>query len=146
MSLLTRWAEPKINGNLLDLFDFDRFWDNDAWFGRQFARVPATNIEETDKSFIIEMAAPGLQKKDFHVEVKDNVLEIRVEKEKEEKEKKKNYRRREYSYYSFNRSFTLPETVKTEDILASYEDGILKLTIPKSEEARTKAVKEIKVS
>jgi HSP20 family protein len=147
MTQLKKRAQPKINGGLLDIFDFDRFWEDDSWLGGiQYARVPATNIEETDDSFAIEMAAPGLKKSDFHIDVKDNVLEISVEKEKDEKEEKKNFRRREYSYYSFNRSFTLPATVKGDDIKAKYEDGILRLTLPKTPEAKKQAAKQISVS
>jgi HSP20 family protein len=147
MALLTKWAQPKINGGLLDLFDFDKFLTDDSWLGGiQYARVPATNIEEKNDSFVIEMAAPGLSKKDFHIDVKDNILEISVEKEQEEKKEKKNYRRREYSYYSFNRSFTLPTTVKTDGIQAKYDDGILRVTVPKTTDAKKQAAKQIAVS
>lgn len=146
MSLLTKWVQPKVDGGLLDLFDFDRFWEDNWRSGSMpFARVPATNIHETDDNFVIEMAAPGLTKKDFHVDVRDNILEIIVEKEKDAKEEKKDFRRREYSYYSFNRSFTLPSTVMADKIKAKYENGILMLTLPKTVEAKKKPVKEIAV-
>ena len=146
MSVLRKWEAPTISTRLSDLFDFDRFLD-DSWLGGiQYARVPATNIVETDEAFQIEMAAPGLSKKDFHIDVKDGVLEVSVEKEAEQKEEKKSYRRREYSYYRFNRSFTLPSTVNAENIKAKYDDGILRLTVPKKAEAKKQAAKEISVA
>jgi HSP20 family protein len=147
MSLLAKRAQPKVNGGLLDWFDFDRFWDDRLWPDAvQFARVPATNIHETEDSFVIEMAVPGLDKKDFHVEIKNNVLEVSVEKERDEVEDEKNYRRREFSFYSFNRSFSLPNTVVTDKIGAKYDKGVLMLTLPKSVEAKKKPMKEISVS
>jgi len=146
MSLLTRWAQPKVNGGLLDTFDFDNFWEGDMWPGNMpLARVPATNVKETETAFLIEMAAPGLEKKDFHVDIKDNVLMIHVEKSQEENEEKDMFRRREYNFYSFQRSFSLPTTVKAEDIKAMYENGVLKLTLPKTVEARKQTAKKITV-
>ena len=146
MSLLTRWAQPRVNGGLLDTFDFDNFWEGDTWLGNmQLTRVPATNVRETDAAFLIEMAAPGLEKNDFHIDVKDNVLLINVEKSREEKEDKDTYRRREYNFYSFQRSFSLPNTVKAEDVKAVYENGVLTLTLPKTVEARKQTAKKITV-
>jgi HSP20 family protein len=146
MGLLKRWEVPTLSNRLSDVFDFDNWLNNDWMGGIQYARVPATNIVETHDAFEIEMAAPGLAKKDFHIDVKDGVLEISVEKEEAEKKETKNYRRREYSYYSFNRSFTLPTTVNADKIIAKYDDGILKVTVPKAEEAKQKPAREIAVS
>jgi HSP20 family protein len=128
------------------MFDFDNWFNNDGLGGIQYARVPAANIVETDDAFDIEMAAPGLTKKDFHIDVKDGVLSISVEKEEEHKKEKKNYRRREYSYYSFNRSFSLPTTVNADKINAKYDDGVLKISVPKAEEVKKKPAKAIAVS
>ena len=145
MSVIQKRAIP-LKSRLLDMVDFDKFWDDDTWMnGLQYARVPATNIHETKDNFVIEMAAPGLAKEDFHVDMKDDILQISVEKEQQEVEEKKNYRRREYGYYSFNRSFTLPPMVKTEDIKATYNDGILRLMLPKTPEAKKQSAKEIRV-
>jgi HSP20 family protein len=108
--------------------------------------LPSTNISEDEKSFKIELAAPGLERKDFKVETQDGTLTISSEKEKESKEEKENYRRREFSYSSFSRSFQLPENSLPEKIEAKYEEGILRLTLPKKETTETKHRKEIKVS
>jgi HSP20 family protein len=128
------------------MFDIDNWFNNDGLGGIQYARVPAANIVETDDAFDIEMAAPGLTKKDFHIDVKDGVLSISVEKEDEHKKEKKNYRRREYSYYSFNRSFSLPSTVNADKINAKYDDGVLNVTVPKAEEVKKKPAKAIAVA
>ena len=97
--------------------------------------IPAVNIKENDKNFEVEVAAPGMDKKNFKVEVENNVLTISAEKKEEKKEKKDNYSRKEFSYESFERSFTLPQDmVDANKIVAKYENGILKIDIPKKEE------------
>ena len=109
--------------------------------------VPAVNIKETDLSFGIELAAPGKKKEDFNIEIDHNVLTISSE-EKEEKEEKDNdgkYTRKEFSYSSFRRSFTLPETVNSDAIQANYETGVLHLVLPKREEALPKPKRLIAV-
>ena len=108
--------------------------------------LPDVNIIENGKDFKIELAAPGLEKKDFKIEVQDGMLNISAEKEEEREEKDMNYRRREFSYSSFSRSFTLPENSITDKIDAKYENGILRLSLPKKEVTVSKPVKEIKVS
>ncbi len=133
-----------------ELFDFDRFFDQPlmnfpyAETGR-FSRMPATNIKELDDEFIVELAAPGLKKKDFHVDIDNGMLEIKVEKEEESKEEKELFTRREYSYNAFYRAFNLPETVDGNKIKAEYEEGILKVHLPKTPDAKKKPVKEIAV-
>ena len=92
------------------------------------------------------MAAPGLERKDFKVEVENGMLCISSEKEEESKEEKKNYTRREYSYNSFSRSFTLPDNSLPDKINAKYENGVLHITLPKKEVTVQKLAKEIKVS
>lgn len=108
--------------------------------------IPDANITENDKDFTIELAAPGLDKKDFAVEIQDGVLNISAEKEEEKEEKDKNYRRREFSYDSFSRSFTLPENCMTDKIDAKYENGVLHVTLPKKEVTVSKPAKQIKVA
>ena len=108
--------------------------------------VPNANIVENDKDFKIELAAPGLERNDFKVEVDNGVLSISAEKEKETKEDKKNYRRREFSCNSFNRSFTLPDNLIADKIDAKYENGVLCLTLPKREVTVASAAKQIKVA
>ncbi len=111
--------------------------------------VPAVNIKEEDEGYTVEVAAPGLAKEDFNVELDNNVLTISSKKEirNEEKDEEGNYTRREFSYTSFQRSFTLPgDVVDTDKINASYKDGVLHLSLPKREEAKPKPVKTIKIS
>jgi HSP20 family protein len=108
--------------------------------------IPDANIEEGEKEFKIELAAPGLEKKDFKVEVNGKVITISAEKKEEKKENGKNFKRREFSYNSFSRSFTLPENSMPEKVDAKYENGILRLLLPKKEITISKPKKEIKVS
>lgn len=107
--------------------------------------MPAVNIKEDDHSFILDVAAPGMEKKDFKLELNHNVLIISAEKAEENEEKKKKFSRREFNYTSFKRSFTLPGTVKQEGITASYEKGVLTITIPKKDELVEKTPKQIAI-
>ena len=106
--------------------------------------VPAVNVEETNKEYKIEVAAPGLDKKDFNVKAENNLLTISSEKEMKNEEKKEGYLRREFSYGSFSRSFNLPEGTDVEKISATHNNGILIVTIPKS--VVVEKSKEIKIS
>ena len=144
MAIIKRSDWPSlINGNWLsDFFDNDRFFDSD-WMKHQ--SVPAVNVRETDKGFEIELAAPGLSKKDFKITVENRVLTISSERKEEKEEKVKEYTRREFSYSSFSRSFALPENAKEEGINAVYEDGVLRLMLTKKQMSETKAMKAIEV-
>ncbi|MEI8137527.1 MAG: Hsp20/alpha crystallin family protein [Bacteroidota bacterium] len=148
----------KRNGSLFpsvvnDLFDTENLFsqnllgfDDRLLNGNFSVKVPSVNITESDKDFKIEMAAPGLEKKDFKIEVENNSLIVSSEKEHEKKEENKEYKRREFSYSSFSRSFQLPENILTDKIAACYENGILKLNIPKKEVTASNTKKEIKIS
>lgn len=119
------------------------------WFGgmENFnTDVPAVNIKENEKDFELELAMPGMKKDDFNVEVDDGVLTISSEVNNEDETKEENYTRREFSYASFRRSFTLPETVDEDNINATYVDGILRLTLPKKEEALPKPKRMIDIA
>jgi HSP20 family protein len=122
---------PSILNNFItpwnDLFDESNV---DLWN----INVPAANIEETKDSFKVSLAAPGMKKDDFKVDIVGDQLTISSEKKEEKEEKDATYSRREYNYSSFCRTFTLPEGVIQDKIDAKYEDGLLKLTLPKSEE------------
>jgi len=110
--------------------------------------VPSINIKETDKNFEVEVAAPGLDKKDFNVTLDDNLLTISCTKStsKEDKGENDTYTRREFSYQSFQRSFELPKNVADENnINAHYENGLLRLSIPKKEETKQKEPKLIEI-
>ena len=151
MSLLTtkRATLPSLVSDILNtgrilpnVFDLERnLFDIDGGA----LVIPDANIIENDKDFKIELAAPGLERKDFKVEVENGVLTISTEKEEEKKEERKNYRRREFSYRAFTRSFTLPDNSLPEKIDAKYDNGVLHLTLPKKEISVSKP-KEIKVS
>jgi len=106
--------------------------------------TPAVNISENDKDFIVELAAPGMKKSDFNINLDRNVLSISSELKDETKEEGKQFTRKEFSYQSFQRSFTLPESVDQEKIEAKYTDGVLKIILHKKEETVTKS-KEIKI-
>jgi len=99
------------------------------------ARVPVANVTESESGFKIELAAPGLKKSDFKINVDKNVMTISVEKTEEKVDDSKVYSKKEFSYTSFSRSVTLPEIVDYASIDASYEDGVLGITIGKKEEA-----------
>ncbi|MDP1803323.1 MAG: Hsp20/alpha crystallin family protein [Bacteroidota bacterium] len=117
------------------------------WFDKEFGPTfPAVNIDESNKEFNLEFAAPGFKKEDFKVNVDGNVLTISAEKKEEKNEENKRFTRKEYSFNSFTRSFTLPETVNADNIDAKYNNGILKLSVPKKEETKTLPKKEIKVA
>lgn len=127
----------------------DRFFTRDLfdWAGwSQDTTNPSVNIVETDDAFQVEMAAPGMKKENFHLELDNDTLTIQAEVTKTDNEKTENFTRREFNYQSFKRSFYLPNTVEADQIKAVYKDGILGLTIPKKEEAKRKPVKTIKIS
>lgn len=107
--------------------------------------MPAVNIVEEKDDFRIEVAAPGLDKKDFKIDLNNNVLTISSEKNDEKEEKSERFMRREFSYSSFKRSFTLPETAQVDKIVANHKNGILQITIPKKEEARVKPPRQIAI-
>jgi HSP20 family protein len=107
--------------------------------------MPAVNVNETKEVFNLSLAAPGLSKNDFKIDIDGNMLTISAEKDEEKEEKDKNYSRREYNYSSFSRTFTIPEEVNMEKIDARYEDGVLKILLPKKEEAKSHALKTIAV-
>lgn len=107
--------------------------------------MPSVNIRETDKSFELEMAAPGYNKKDFNVSVENNLLTVTAERKQEEEHKEEQYTRREFGYESFSRSFNLPANTNEDDISARYEDGILKLSITKKGPDQTKLKKPISI-
>jgi HSP20 family protein len=108
---------------------------------------PSVNVKETDTAYELEMAAPGLSKEDFKINVEGQTLTISSEKETKEEEKEKTYTRKEFSYVSFKRSFNLPEhTVETGKITAKYTDGVLQLHIPKVEVVNNKLSTTIAVA
>lgn len=116
---------------------FDGIFNDTFFSDRMVSRVPATNISESSDYYHVELAVPGLKKEDFKLNLEKNVLSISVEQRTEDKKQERNYTKREYSYSSFVRSFTLPESADENGIQATYNDGVLAIEIPKREEAKT---------
>lgn len=109
---------------------------NDTFLSdRMVSRVPAANISETDGHYHIELAAPGLKKEDFKVDLDRDVLTISAEHREEQMDNDKKYNKREYSYASFVRSFTLPDSADDEGIEAEYNEGVLRINVAKRPEA-----------
>jgi len=130
---------------LSDFFDNNRFFGN-RWLDREFNNsLPAVNIKEDGKQFEIEFAAPGFSKNDFKIDVENDVMTVSAEKKQENNEEHKHFTRKEFSYNSFSRSFTLPQSVNADKIDARYADGVLHLQVPKKEEAKALPKKQIKV-
>jgi HSP20 family protein len=136
---LVKFNPEKRNNSLLPGFNdvFDSIFNDTFFNDRMVARVPAVNISETENNYHVELAAPGLRKEDFKLNLEHNVLNISVEKTSDQQDNQKNYSKREYSYSSFVRSFTLPESADDSQINATYTDGILRIDIAKREEAKT---------
>ncbi len=107
--------------------------------------VPSVNIIENDKDFVLEFAAPGVKKEDFNINLENQILTVSREVKEDKEVKKENYTRDEFTYGSFSRSFTLPKSVKFEKIAADYNQGILRITLPKKEE-EAKLSREISIS
>ncbi|MFM7329071.1 MAG: Hsp20/alpha crystallin family protein [Bacteroidota bacterium] len=145
MALIKRpeWPLLATTNWLTDFFDNERFFDSE-WL-RRTQVVPAVNVDEKDKEFEIQMAAPGMKKSDFKITTEDSILTISSEKEERSEEKDKDMMRREFNYSSFMRSFNLPENCMEDKIAAHYEDGILKVTIPKKTPTKEKLARPIEV-
>ncbi len=107
--------------------------------------IPAVNIKEEKDKFVLEMAAPGMKKEDFKINLDNYLLTISAETKNEKKEKEDNYTRREFVYNSFSRSFTLPKSIDVDKIKGDYKNGVLSLALPKKEE-ETKLTKQIKLT
>lgn len=134
--------------NIPVLFD-DFFKPWNEWFdGRLMNKVltvPAANITESKEDYTLALAIPGMKKEDFKIDVNGAMLTISSEKEESKEEKEDRFTRKEFNYSSFVRSFSLPEEVSKERIQASYSDGVLKLILPKKEEAKNGTHKNIVV-
>ena len=141
---LVRWRPTR------DVFRFrdemDRFFDDfvEQWpvrrdFGDRMWS-PYVDVHETDNEVVLEAEIPGMEQKDFNVTIKDNVLTLTGEKNQEKEVEEANYHRVERSFGSFSRTFTLPTMVAADKVLAKYENGVLKITLPKAEEVKPKEI------
>lgn len=146
----------RLSDNTFPVFPsfFNKFLEGDLmdWSNTNFAgtnsTLPAVNVRENDDEFLIDVAAPGMSKENFKVNYENGRLTVSSEKKDEKKGKsEEKYNRREFSYMSFQRTFTIPENmVNGEKINAKYAEGILRITVPKREEVKPKPAREIKIS
>jgi HSP20 family protein len=138
---------PSVNTLFDDIFTRDIFDWTDKNFSTIGSNLPSVNLKETDDKLQVELAAPGMKKEDFRVEIDNNILMISSEKQEEKKEerKKDKYIRKEFNYQSFYRSFYLPEYVDESKVEASYKDGILHIEIAKKESTKKLGHKTITI-
>jgi HSP20 family protein len=125
---------------------FNGFFDNVVNTNVNRFTTPAVNITESDDNFKLAVAAPGLSKEDFKISIDNDLLSISAETKEEKNSSNEKYNRKEFSFSSFKRTFTLPEHVDVEKIAAAYDSGVMTLTLPKREEAKPKPAREIKIS
>lgn len=141
LPMIRRRALPDLVDEFFGSDLMNNFFENQTGIN-----VPAVNIIEGNEDFKIEVAAPGLNKKDFKIDLDRNVLTVSSEKKEEKKEKDEDkFMRREFSYSSFSRSFTLPDSVDEDKVSANHQDGVLTVTIPKKEEARPRPPRQIDI-
>ncbi|HTN21727.1 MAG TPA: Hsp20/alpha crystallin family protein [Pelobium sp.] len=136
MTLVKFNDQKKANGYSTFNELFDSFF-NDSFVAHKPAyQVPAVNVSETENAFILDLAAPGLKKEDFKIALEKDVLTISADVKNETNEEGAKFNKREFSYHAFSRSFNLPDLVDHGNIEASYENGVLQISIPKKEEAK----------
>lgn len=136
---LVKWNSDRKNNGLMPEFTdiFESIFNDSFVADRLVTRVPAVNISETPEEYHIDLAAPGLKKHDFKISAERNMLTIAVEQHTENTDSNKKYNKREFSYTSFVRSFTLPESADESRIEATYNDGVLQICVAKKDEAKT---------
>lgn len=140
---------PRLSERMPSVFeDFFKPWNE--WFdgGNLWNRttyMPAVNITEQKESYLVSLAAPGLKKDDFKIDIDGNLLTISSSKEETKEESETKFTRKEYNYRSFSRTFTLPEEIVKEKIEAKYEDGILNITLPLKKEVLKTASHQIPI-
>jgi len=139
---------PTIASRTFRPFYMPSFFDDDFFpvLSTRSGSMPAVNIREDEKRFLLELAVPGMEKKDLKIDINDDLLTISSEIKNETEESREGYKRKEFSYSSFCRSFQLPENINKEKIEAAYKDGILSVSLPKAEEEKNKISRQIKVS
>jgi HSP20 family protein len=138
-TITTRSLRPFFTPNLFD----DDFL---PLFSDRKSTLPAGNIREDEKKYFLELAIPGVDKKDLKIDIKEDVLTVSSENKSETEESGNGYKRKEFSYSSFSRNFYIPENVERDKIEANYKDGILSVELPKQKEEKNKITREIKIS
>ncbi|UZO80788.1 Hsp20/alpha crystallin family protein [Aquimarina sp. ERC-38] len=144
MSLLAKTNRLPVG--LDDFFNTDWFGGTTNHVNRIGFNTPAINIKETDDSFHIYLAAPGVAKDDFKIELDNENLSVFTEKQNQEETSSDKYTRKEFGYASFKRTFKLPESIDGTSINAAYNNGILEVTLPKKEEAKVQPKRMIEIS
>jgi len=139
---------PTISTRGFKPFGFSNLFDDDFFpaINSRTSSMPAVNIREDEKHFGLELAVPGIDKKDLKIDINEDVLTISSETKNESEENKDGYKRKEFSYTSFCRSFYIPENVDRDKIEANYKDGILNVSLPKMKEEKNKITREVKIS
>ena len=139
---------PTISRRSFRPFYMPNIFDDDFFpvVSDRTSSMPAVNIREDDKSYVLDLAIPGMDKKDLKIDINEDVLTISSETKSETEDSKDGYKRKEFSYSSFYRSFYIPENVEREKIEANYKDGILSVALPKQKEEKNKITREIKIS
>lgn len=124
-----------------DLFKpWNDWFDNGNIVSSRMLTIPAVNVTDSNEAYVIAIAVPGLKKEDLNIDVEGNLITISAEISEDKEENTKMFTREEYNYSCFSRTFTLPDEVKKEKIDAEYKDGILKIHLPKTEEAKKQVV------
>jgi HSP20 family protein len=141
----TTYNRPAFPANFIEKAFNDLLNDFPATAKNSWAQTPAVNIVESPENFRLEVAAPGLAKENFEVKVENELLTISAQKEVSKEENGK-YTRREFGYFGFKRSFVLPDTVNADEIAATYENGILNVTLAKKAEAKPAPVRTIEIA
>ena len=139
---------PMITRRSYKPFLWSNLFDDDFFpvVSQRSTSIPAVNIKEDEKRFVLDLAVPGIDKKDLKIEIHEDVITISSESKNEKEENHDGFKRREFSYSSFCRSFYVPDNVNKDKIEASYKDGILTVEIPKEEEEKAKISREVKIS
>jgi len=139
---------PTITRRSFRPFGMSNLFDDDFFpvTSTRTSSMPAVNIREDEKNFGLDLAIPGIDRKDLKIDINEDVLTISSEIKNASEENKDGYKRKEFSYASFCRSFYIPENVDRDKIEASYKDGVLTVSLPKQMEEKTKISREIKIS
>ena len=139
---------PTITRKSFSPFYMSNLFDNDFFpvLQSRSSSMPAVNIREDEKNYILDLAVPGIDKKDLKIDINEDVLTISSESKHETEENRDGYKRKEFSYSSFCRSFYIPENVNRDNIEANYKDGILTVGLPKQEEEKSRISRQISIS
>jgi len=139
---------PTITTRSFRPFYMPSIFDDDFFpvVSNRASSMPAVNIREDDKNYVLDLAIPGIEKKDLKIDMDDDVLTISSETKSESEDSSNGYKRKEFSYSSFCRSFYVPENVNRDKIAASYRDGILSVSLPKEKEGKNKITKKIDIA